>query len=67
MFFQNSQCFYPISGCFGGNRRFPGETLLKVFAEVALILILAIVFLYEVHGRFQVQTKEEDNCKLLTK
>ena len=53
--------FSPNSGCFGGNRGFPGETVLKFFAEVGSILILKIVFLYEVDNRFQVQTKEEDN------
>ena len=33
MFFQNRQYFHPISGCFGGNRGFPGETVSKFFAE----------------------------------
>ena len=67
MFFQNSQCFHPIFGCFGGNRGFTGKMLLNFFAEVGLILILKIVFLYEVDSLFSVQTKEEDNCKLYMK
>ena len=64
MLFQNSQCFHPISGRFDENQGFPGETVLTFYAEVRLILILKIVLLYHVDGRFLIQTKEEDNCKL---
>ena len=48
LFFQNNQCFHPISGVFGGDRRFSGKTMLNFFAELELILILRILFLYEV-------------------
>ena len=65
MFFQNRQCFHPISGCFGGNRGFPGGKggILSPFLWNCVLNSL----LLELRSRgFYVQAYADDLAVLVT-